>query len=215
MKAGRIIALLMGLTLMALLLPMQATAAGAAPGIVMGGGAVTKGNTIVMAGTEWDVVLNTTNTNSASGRLLITSAQKKLPSDSSTTYWDEMGYINTFYANSFADLEKAAVMSTSKTDPEGNYAGIRFADSRLSGAKLFALSASEATLYFGSDTERLPGGWWLRSLHNDMDYEAGVVHVDGFVGLDTFNHGYGVRPAFNLNLSSSHQPPKAANPSPP
>ena len=44
MKAGRIIALLMGLTLMALLLPMQATADDAAPGIVMGGGAVTKGS---------------------------------------------------------------------------------------------------------------------------------------------------------------------------
>ena len=155
MKAGRIIALLMGLTLMALLLPMQATAAGAAPGIVMGGGAVTKGSTIVMAETDWDVVLNTTSTDDVNGRLLMTSDVK---SAGDVYYGTRMDYINTFCAKSFADLEKAAVMSTSKTDEVGNYAGIWFAGSRLRDAKLFALSASEATSYFGSDTERRPGG---------------------------------------------------------
>ena len=183
------------------LLSAQAMAAGTVPGIIPGGGAITKGSTVVMAGTDWDVVRDSTSTDSADGRLLMTAGVK---SAGSTGYRDQMSYLDTFYGSSFSDLEKAAVMSTSKTDPEGTFVvGKRMVDSGLNGAKLFALSATEAMSYFGSDDERLPGGWWLRSHDRIHPSAACVVDYEGYVNSSSTNSaGFGVRPAFNLGLSS-------------
>ncbi len=107
-KITALLALILpALVLLGLLLPAQASASANSPGIILGGGAVTKGSVIVMAETNWDVVLNSTSTNSANGRLLMTSGNKS-PNQSSTAYLEKMSYLDT---------SMTAILPTSKRLP--------------------------------------------------------------------------------------------------
>ena len=122
---------------------------------------------------------------------------------------------SNLYNSSFTTTEKAAVLQTTKNSDAG--VGIWEA-CNLSGDRLFSLSAAEVTntgYGFASDpdtgskrvaykfenTSVQSGEWWLRSSCSDM-VSIGMVLPTGSLSMNPENSRYGVRPAFNLNLSS-------------
>ena len=118
-------------------------------------------------------------------------------------YWDDsMAYCGTLYGN-FSPLEQAVVLSTTKTEFDYKYepTSVTFKAADLNGGKLFLPSVLEVVIYFSSDSDRTPGGWWLRSLRNYGI--AGDVLDDGSVRDYSRDYKvFGVRPAFVLNLPS-------------
>ncbi len=114
--------------------------------------------------------------------------------------WNEAkDYCGTVY-DSFSELERGAVLDTNKTDiAYDDYAAVD-----LSNAKLFLLSASEATTYFSLDADRQPGWWWLRSPHAYYTDYAGVVIGDGaldYIGV-LLDISFGACPAFQMNRNA-------------
>lgn len=107
-----------------------------------------------------------------------------------------------FFNNHFTEVEKLAVIETSKTDA----AYRNFGTSSLNKEHVFFLSAKEADELFADDNDRKAIGadtwWWLRSPHSYYSYEAGEVHPDGGVRYGIVSRNDGARPAFNLNLTS-------------
>lgn len=110
------------------------------------------------------------------------------------------------YTSSFSAEESAAVLQTTKTDS----AVYTYETAPLGGDRLFPLSATEAT-YSGygfsnsidADAARSASGdWWLRSPSNIGTGSAGRVVSDGSLSDSDMDGSFGVRPAFNLNLSS-------------
>lgn len=107
----------------------------------------------------------------------------------------------------FTAAELSAMLATSKTD--GPY--MEYGASKLKNEKAFFLSGEEAATYFHSDEEReaafiadpagsTAGWWWLRSPYGDKPHSAGVVSV--VQRYTRVSYADGVRPAFNLSLSS-------------
>ncbi len=117
--------------------------------------------------------------------------------------------VNFVKDNGISAIEKAAVLSATKTEPASNasyYAGdYRYYGGSMDGDSYFLLSAKEANNpEYGMNYQANRRGsahWWLRSSHSY--YIAGYVNSGG-----TFYYGYatttfmGVRPAFYLNPTS-------------
>ena len=76
--------------------------------IMLGGDVLTKGAHFVMAGTNWDVLRNSTNTDDTAGRLAISSDVKNRTGKKS--WLQQMKYIDSFYESEFSAGEKEAVM---------------------------------------------------------------------------------------------------------
>ena len=109
----------------------------------------------------------------------------------------------------FTGLERAVMLSTSKTDSEYDEWGA----SSLENEKLFLLSAEEVSDdygYFNGNDSRIAyqhdknetWDWWLRSPGRRHSDTAARVTPSGSVGDLGVRYGIGARPAFNLNLSS-------------
>ena len=113
--------------------------------------------------------------------------------------------------------EASAVVERTLEGGSANYDKTGYDDNKISGdlvsnAVMWPLSAAEANV-LNADLRRLDGGtgrnwvsdyWWLRSPGYNDGYAA-VVYGDGHVYYyvsSGLNREYGVRPAFNLNLSS-------------
>ena len=159
--------------------------------IMLGGDVLTKGAHFVMAGTNWDVLRNSTNTDDTAGRLAISSDVKNRTGNKS--WLQQMKYIDSFYESEFSAGEKEAVMYTNKSGSNND---------RLTGAKLFALSRGEALSYFSTRMDRTPGLWWLRTKTTSSNEGACYVVLSGDVGFAKITSmEFGVRPAFNLDLS--------------
>ena len=159
--------------------------------IMLGGDVLTKGAHFVMAGTNWDVLRNSTNTDDTAGRLAISSDVKNRTGKKS--WAQQMKYIDSFYESEFSAGEKEAVMYTNKSGSNND---------KLVGAKLFALSKGEARSYFSTTKDRRPGLWWLRTKTTSSNEGACYVALSGDVGAaEITSMKFGVRPAFNLDLS--------------
>ena len=117
------------------------------------------------------------------------------------TWDDAKDYCGTIFDN-FSVTEQNTVDDVSKSDVE--YPERAYGPSTLDNVKLFLLSGWEADWYFESDSDRLPGLWWLRSPHINVDYLAGCVGMGGDpINFNTDTAGtFGARPAFVLNLES-------------
>ena len=102
------------------------------------------------------------------------------------------------------DIEKAAILQTSKSDTE--YLNYKAADKILENDKVFYLSAKEAVTYFNDNNDRRFGGdavWWLRSPNSDRTDYVGAVKENGIiVHMDAPLDYVASRPAFNLNPES-------------
>ena len=124
--------------------------------------------------------------------------------------------INTL-AGSLTDIESGAIATKTLTGGSANQGQEGYNSSNISGetvenAVLWPLSVAEANDVNSNLRQADPANpdsassyWWLRSPGNGGSYAA-VVHGNGGVdilGLDVHtSYIYGVRPAFNLNLSS-------------
>ena len=118
---------------------------------------------------------------------------------------DLKSVVDGMYSSLFSSQERSAIESRTLgvneyVDQEPYSTGV--SGTETSGC-LWPLSTAEA-LALPSDTFRNASDhWWLRS-PGDSGYSAALVYGSGYVN----NHGipvyfeYGVRPAFNLNLSS-------------
>ena len=124
-----------------------------------------------------------------------------------------------YYDNWLTGNEKGAVLATSVSEEDnqsiggtpyyyrGGYHNDYYGAAPLTGERFFFLSAKEADKLFASDDDRKAQGaaswwWWLRSPYAGYSSYSGIVDIDGWVD-DTYVYlNYGVRPAFNLNLSS-------------
>ena len=166
-------------------------------------------------------VLDPGNTKSlpvtGSGKALLVSdgilSSSQMQFGSSSNVWADSqvkSWCGTLYSDFGA--EKYAVSATSVTEDDsyyyrGGYYDEEFVGASLNAEKFFALSAEEACTYFENDDDRVASGWshewWLRSpIANDNDL-VGFVDIDGWVSATGYANGSpGVRPAFNLNLSS-------------
>lgn len=125
-------------------------------------------------------------------------------------YWnDAMAYGDTLY-NSFTALEKATVLSTSKTDGDytsrstDNYGNpFRYLAADLNDAKLFLPSAAEMDFYFDNDEDMLPGWSWLRSPSADGENNMGVISGGGGLFGGDINYPMnGARPMFRFDPST-------------
>ncbi len=109
------------------------------------------------------------------------------------------------------DKERMAIKKTVTTE-SGYYQGGHNGEYTYDAASLddffFFLSAQEADTFFLSDEDRIVAGdgrtawWWLRSPYTISTKDASGVVRDGWVWSTYVNIECGVRPAFNLNLSS-------------
>ncbi|MBQ6518787.1 MAG: hypothetical protein IJI14_08705 [Anaerolineaceae bacterium] len=115
-----------------------------------------------------------------------------------------------FFTNHFTEVEKSAVIETSKTDAAYNGKNVVFGTSSLNKEHVFFLSAEEAEKFYfplNDDSSRKTTDedtwWWLRSPHAYDSIAAGDVKPDdGKVGIRNVDNDDGARPAFNLNLTS-------------
>lgn len=122
------------------------------------------------------------------------------------------GACGSVYESSFSDIEKKVVLRTTKADLAETMldSPYDYGTSSLNGDCLFPLSATEAmdSAYgFSSsglnDSARsMNTDWWLRS--PDTLVLAGTVLSHGRMYVDIPTNVLGIRPAFNLNLSSTY-----------
>ena len=215
-------------------LPIPAVSAAFAEEITLGSGVVTVSNQVYF-GTYNDspVLWRVMGTgNAGSGMLLLSdkilaSIQFNPYENPSNVWYDydsdsdtrtssaARNWCGDFFNNHFTEVEKLAVIETSKTDA----AYRNFGTSSLNKEHVFFLSAKEADELFANDNDRKASGagtsyWWLRSPHVYYSYEAGEVHPDGGVRYGIVSHNDGARPAFNLNLTSvlfSSEIPQSSN----
>ena len=126
-------------------------------------------------------------------------------------------YLNgTFLTSNFSTAEHSAIASSTKSVADGTDGnGCSYLSyASLSDDKIFFLDAKEATntsygysnTNSGAENRKKTGGnayWWLRSAHPVYPSDAGLVHSDGYIGIDNVSFDFvGVSPAFNINLSS-------------
>ena len=108
-----------------------------------------------------------------------------------------------YIANEFSAEEQEAIRETDVKNP-GN-AKYNTKGGNDTKDKLFLLSLDEVQKYFKSDADRATGSWWwLRSPGFDQRYAA-YVSYGGSVNDGGYDVNYdlgGIRPAFNINLSS-------------
>lgn len=119
------------------------------------------------------------------------------------------------FLNGFTDLEKSTIVKSARSDSTGLGNATRFDWSPLSGEKVFALDAKEAanakygySNYTDGDTKNREKSaaeerkhWWLRSISNEINYQAGSVSSAGNMGPWSVTPRW-ASPALNLNLSS-------------
>lgn len=125
------------------------------------------------------------------------------------TWVTAKGYGNSQMSTWFSGVEQDAVLLTSKTESydRGYYPsalGYIYGAANLNGESVILLSAEEAETYFSGNDDRQPGMWWLRSPHYITGLGVGCVYGDGSLYYGNVDNvlGFGVRPAFQLNLSS-------------
>ncbi|MBO4266147.1 MAG: hypothetical protein J5910_03055 [Lachnospiraceae bacterium] len=108
------------------------------------------------------------------------------------------------YTNGFTSIEDSNIIS--RTLQTGSYSGTPpytdgVAGTEVSNAKLWPLSAQEA-YYTNNDLRRASFYWWVRS-PGPQNIKAACVSLNGATPCDAYVKDLGgVRPAFNLNLSS-------------
>ncbi len=176
--------------------------------------------TIWYAGKPWRMISINNSGNSRlrqdgvmtlfSSRFLATTipfkADRSLPDRNNYEGSDLKKVVNTLYNNLFSEKEKKAVENRILKVGEfsTNYPYSYGVSGTATSGYLWPLSTAEA-IALPSDTFRSLDGdqWWLRSPGSGDAYVARVQSdgsVDGY-GNNT-SLGYGVRPAFYLNLSS-------------
>ncbi|SBW11198.1 exported hypothetical protein [uncultured Eubacteriales bacterium] len=126
----------------------------------------------------------------------------------------------------FSTAEVYAALRTTKTsDTDVSLAGTptwKASDLSgvMSGTVMFSLSAAEANngsygfaplpdtpdfkrIAYKFENPSMPSGeWWLRSSDYSDSYQAGVVESSGALSTNAVDQPLGIRPAFNLNLST-------------
>lgn len=131
---------------------------------------------------------------------------------------DAQAWCKNFASNTsnFSAAEQSAMLGITKTDSTENslYSKSWGESSLTADDKMFFLSVRELADYVGSynsapglkatTVDGSAGEWWLRSPFALRRYSAGVVVVDGRVGISRVfsDSNSAVRPAFNLDLNS-------------
>ncbi|MBQ6734372.1 MAG: putative Ig domain-containing protein [Lachnospiraceae bacterium] len=111
-------------------------------------------------------------------------------------------------ASGFTAGEQAAITSKELTGNSGNYGsgtynGDHIAGNTVSGAMLWPLSLAEANQISFQELREASNYWWLRSPGSGDDLAAYVISYGVVTEGGRFVYrSDGVRPAFNLNLSS-------------
>ncbi|MCR5846847.1 MAG: InlB B-repeat-containing protein [Lachnospiraceae bacterium] len=121
-------------------------------------------------------------------------------------YYDNENATNGLPLTLFSNKERSAIVERNLIHGEYSYRYSDFcdgvSDENGTSGYLWLLSTKEADLV-GSNFRRRNNEFWLRST-GERDDRAPFVYSDGFVSFDgTYVYQYfGVRPAFNLSLSS-------------
>ena len=109
-----------------------------------------------------------------------------------------------FLETEFTAEEREAIRETDVKNPDNARWNRNTKGGNDTKDKLFLLSLDEVQKYFKSDADRATRRWWwLRSPGGDQSCAAGVFDDGSVRGNGDFVYlGYGIRPAFNINLSS-------------
>jgi len=158
---------------------------------------------------KWRVL----NVQSDKALLITEDVIKKRPYNYNLTYvtWETCAlrqYLNGEFYNKFNSECKSQILLTNNNNPDNPQHGTKGGNNTQD--HIFLLSIDEVKKYFSRDSGRVAKHagmaclWWLRSpgLYSSL---AAYVHRGGSVvvpGYHVFPRGFGVRPAFWLNLKS-------------
>ncbi len=107
-----------------------------------------------------------------------------------------------YYDSAFSGTEKDAILESEIQNPDNPQ--YKTKGGNPTRDKIFLLSIDEAKKYFLSDEGRATGSWWWLRSPGNLRNLAAYVRYDG--DIDDYGryvrHGFGIRPAFKINLKS-------------